>query len=109
MDATETIPFKSNSAFDAPGDKEQYYCRADHYSYARYGIPSINFSRGDHPDYPEVMDEPYYIDYANIARVAVYVRDLAVAMANPDHRVAIDHARQKDQNGGCQQWSSAPR
>jgi Zn-dependent M28 family amino/carboxypeptidase len=103
VDATEAIPFKFNYAFDAPGDKEQYYCRADHYSYARFGIPSINFSRGDHPDYHEVTDEPQYIDYDALTRVAVYVRDLAVALANLDHRVAIDHAKQKDPHAGCVQ------
>ena len=103
VDATEAIPFKFNYAFDAPGDREQYYCRADHYSYARFGIPSINFSRGDHPDYHEVTDEPQYIDYDALARVAVYVRDLAVALANLDHRVAIDHAKQNDPHAGCVQ------
>ncbi|HEY8794632.1 MAG TPA: M28 family peptidase [Gemmatimonadaceae bacterium] len=103
VDAGEPIPFKFNYAFDAPGDREQYYCRADHYSYARFGIPSINFSRGDHPDYHEVTDEPQYIDYDALARVASYVRDLALALANLDHRVAVDHARQKDPHGACVQ------
>ena len=103
VDATEAIPFKFNYAFDAPGGKEQYYCRADHYSYARFGIPSINFSRGDHPDYHEVTDEPQYIDYDAMARVATYVRDLAVTLANLDHRVAIDHAKQTDPHAGCVQ------
>ena len=103
VDAKEPIPFRFNYAFDAPGDKEQYYCRADHYSYARYGIPSINFSRGDHPDYHEVTDEPQYIDYDALARVTMYVRDLAVTLANLDHRVAIDHPKQKDPHAGCVQ------
>jgi hypothetical protein len=103
VDATEPIPFKFNYAFDAPGDREQYYCRADHYSYARFGIPSINFSRGDHPDYHEVTDEPQYIDYDAMARVASFVRDLALALANLDHRVAIDHPKQKDPHAACVQ------
>jgi hypothetical protein len=103
VDATEPIPFRFNYAFDAPGDKEQYYCRADHYSYARYGIPSINFSRGDHPDYHEVTDEPQYIDYDALARVTTYVRDLAVTLANLDHRVMIDKPKQKDPHAGCVQ------
>ncbi len=103
VDAKEAIPFKFNYAFDAPGDKEQYYCRADHYSYARYGIPSINFSRGDHPDYHEVTDEAQYIDYDALARVTTYVRDLAMALANLDHRVAIDHPKQKDPHAACVQ------
>jgi hypothetical protein len=103
VDATEAVPFKFNYAFDAPGDKEQYYCRADHYSYARYGIPSINFSRGDHPDYHEVTDEPQYIDYDAMSRVATYVRDLAVALANLDHRVVVDKPKQKDPHAACVQ------
>jgi Zn-dependent M28 family amino/carboxypeptidase len=103
VDATELIPFKFNYAFDAPGDREQYYCRADHYSYARFGIPSINFSRGDHPDYHQVTDEPQYIDYDAMARVASYVRDLALALANLDHRVAVDHPKQKDPHAACVQ------
>jgi Zn-dependent M28 family amino/carboxypeptidase len=103
VDATEPIPFKFNYAFDAPGDREQYYCRADHYSYARFGIPSINFSRGDHPDYHEVTDEPQYIDYDALARVASFVRDLALTLASLDHRVAIDHPKQKDPHAACVQ------
>jgi hypothetical protein len=103
VDAKQPIPFIFNYAFDAPGNREQYYCRADHYSYARYGIPSINFSRGDHPDYHEVTDEPQYIDYDALARVTTYVRDLAVALANLDHRVLIDKPKQKDPHAGCVQ------
>jgi hypothetical protein len=103
VNAKEPVPFKFNYAFDAPGDREQYYCRADHYSYARYGIPSINFSRGDHPDYHEVTDEPQYIDYDALGRVASYVRDLALALANLDHRVSVDKPKQKDPHAGCVQ------
>jgi hypothetical protein len=103
VNAKEPIPFRFNYAFDAPGDREQYYCRADHYSYARFGIPSINFSRGDHPDYHEVTDEPQYIDYDAMARVATYVRDLALALASLDHRVVIDKPKQKDPHAGCVQ------
>jgi Peptidase family M28 len=103
VDAMQPIPFKFNYAFDAPGDREQYYCRADHYSYARYGIPSINFSRGDHPDYHQVTDEPQYIDYDALTRVTTYVRDLALTLANLDHRVVIDKPKQKDPHAGCVQ------
>jgi len=103
VDAAEPIPFRFNYAFDAPGDKEQYYCRADHYSYARFGIPSINFSRGDHPDYHEVTDEPQYIDYDAMARVADFVRDLAYTLANLDHRMVVDHPKQKDPHAACVQ------
>jgi Zn-dependent M28 family amino/carboxypeptidase len=103
VNAAQPTPFRFNYAFDAPGDREQYYCRADHFSYARYGIPSINFSRGDHPDYHEVTDEPQYIDYSALARVATYVRELAVVLGDLDHRVRVDGQKQKDPHDPCVQ------
>ena len=46
--ARSRVPFVFNYAYDAPGHPLQYYCRADHYNYARYGIPAVAFSRGEH-------------------------------------------------------------
>jgi len=43
--AKQPVPFVFDYTYDAPGHPLQYYCRADHYSYARYGIPSVAFSR----------------------------------------------------------------
>jgi putative aminopeptidase FrvX len=91
--AAQSEPFKFNYAFDVPGHPLQYYCRADHYSYARYGIPSVNLSRGEHLDYHQVTDEAQYIDYDDLARVARLVRDAALRFANLDHRPALDHPK----------------
>jgi Zn-dependent M28 family amino/carboxypeptidase len=65
--AKQPTPFVFNTDYDAPGHPDQYYCRADHYSYARYGIPSVSLSRGAHQDYHQVSDEPQYIDYPDYA------------------------------------------
>jgi hypothetical protein len=81
----------------------QYYCRADHYSYARFGIPAVALSRGEHADYHQVTDEPQYIDYHAIARVAGLVRDFALAVANLDHRPPVDGPRQADPHAPCRQ------
>jgi Zn-dependent M28 family amino/carboxypeptidase len=91
--AAQPEPFKFNYAFDVPGHPLQYYCRADHYSYARYGIPSVALSRGEHEDYHQVTDEAQYIDYDDLARVARLVRDAALRIANLDHRPALDHPK----------------
>ena len=48
--AREPLPFVFDYRYDAPGHPLQQYCRADHYNYARYGIPSVSFSRGEHLD-----------------------------------------------------------
>ncbi|MEO8633953.1 MAG: M28 family peptidase [Gemmatimonadales bacterium] len=83
-------PFSFNYEYDAPGHPLQYYCRADHYSYARYGIPATALSRGEHLDYHQVTDEPQYIDYDALARVARMVRDAAMAIGNMSHRPALN-------------------
>jgi hypothetical protein len=90
VSARQRIPFAFNYTYDAPGHPLQYYCRADHYSYARYGIPSVAFSRGEHLDYHQVTDEPQYIDYTALSRVAQMVADQARVIANMDHRPLVN-------------------
>ncbi len=98
----ERVPFRFNYEFDAPGHPLQYYCRADHFSYARYGIPSASLSTGEHLDYHQVTDEPQYLDYHQLARVTELVRDVVLAVANLDHRPAVDGRRQ-DPKAPCRQ------
>jgi Zn-dependent M28 family amino/carboxypeptidase len=87
---------------DAPGHPENIYCRSDHYMYARYGIPIIFFSTGLHQDYHQLTDEPEYIDYPHMARIASFVHDLALTVANLDHRVVVDKPK-PDPMGVCRQ------
>ncbi len=90
VNARQPQPFTFNYEFDQPGHPLQYYCRADHYSYARYGIPATALSRGEHLDYHQVTDEPAYIDYEALARVARLVRDVAIQIGNMDHRPLVN-------------------
>ncbi|MGK2961860.1 MAG: M28 family metallopeptidase [Gemmatimonadaceae bacterium] len=83
-------PFDIDYSWDAPGHPMSRYCRSDHYMYARRGIPIAYFSRGYHPDYHLVTDEPQYINYDGLARVAEFVRDVAVALADRNDRVGVD-------------------
>jgi len=76
--------------FDAPGHPLRYYCRVDAYSYARHGIPVASLGRGGHPDYHQLTDEPQYIDYDGLARVATLVRDFVRHVANLDERPLVD-------------------
>ncbi|HUQ81399.1 MAG TPA: M28 family peptidase, partial [Gemmatimonadaceae bacterium] len=100
--AAQPKPFVFNYTFDQPGHPLQYYCRADHYNYARYGIPSVALSRGEHLDYHQVTDEAQYIDYDDMARVTRLVYDAAMRIANLDHRPAID-APKGDPHAQCRQ------
>jgi hypothetical protein len=101
--AKQPTPFVFNTDYDAPGHPDKYYCRADHYSYARYGIPSVSLSRGAHQDYHQVSDEPQYIDYPDYARLTQMVFDAAVFVGNADHRPRLDAPKPKDPHVPCKQ------
>lgn len=100
--AAQPHPFVFNYAYDAPGHPLQYYCRADHYNYARYSIPAVAFSRGEHLDYHQVTDEPQYIDYDDMARVSSMVHDAALRISTMDHRPKLD-APKGDPHAVCRQ------
>ena len=100
--AHQSIPFVFNLEYDQPGHPLQYYCRADHYSYARYGIPSLALSRGEHLDYHQVTDEAQYIDYVDLARVTRMVYDMALSLANAPTRPTLDVPK-PDPHGQCRQ------
>lgn len=93
---------KLDYSIDANGHPANIYCRSDHYEYARYGIPITFFTTGLHSDYHQVTDEPQYIEYDHMARVASLVEDVALHVANLDHRVVVDHEK-PDPNGVCRQ------
>ncbi len=88
--------------YDANGHPDQYYCRSDHYEYARYGIPVVFLSTGGHQDYHELTDEPQYIDYAQLLKVTRFIEDVTVTIADLDHRLVVDKPR-PDPQGSCVQ------
>ena len=102
VNRAEKHPMSFDYAMDANGHPSNIYCRSDHYEYARYGIPIIFFTTGGHADYHQVTDEPQYIDYDRMARVANYVADLATKVANLDHRPVVDKTK-PDPHGQCVQ------
>ncbi|MFN2603711.1 MAG: M28 family peptidase [Gemmatimonadaceae bacterium] len=102
VNARRAEPYLIDYTFDAPRHPLNRFCRSDHYMYARYGIPIAFFSRGYHIDYHVVTDEPQYINYGGLARVAGFVRDVAVELANRDARLVIDKPK-PDLRGPCRQ------
>jgi hypothetical protein len=88
--------------YDADGHPDNFYCRSDHYMYARYGIPIAFFSTGGHRDYHQVTDEAQYLDYDKFARVTSFVADLAGQVANLDQRPVVDKPK-PDPEAPCKQ------
>jgi peptidase M28-like protein len=97
-----STPFKFDYQYDAPGHPDQYYCRSDHYEYARYGIPVVFMSTGGHVDYHQVTDEPQRINYPHLVKVTSFLADIAERVANLDHRPVVDKPK-PDPKGQCVQ------
>jgi hypothetical protein len=89
-------------SLDADGHPQNIYCRSDHYMYARYGIPIVFFTTGGHRDYHQVTDEPQYLDFDQYRRVTQLIHDVALRVADLDHRVVVDKPK-PDPNGACRQ------
>ena len=98
----QAAPLSFSDVFDKNGESHQMYCRSDHYSYARYGIPITFFFTSVHRDYHQPTDEPQYIDYNHYSRIVNLVRDIADRVANLDHRPVVDKPK-PDPHGSCVQ------
>jgi hypothetical protein len=103
VSAKEPMPFKFDYSMDANGHTQNIYCRSDHANFARYGIPVIFFTTGGHADYHQVTDEPEYIQYEHMARVDKLVYDIALKVADLDHRVVVDKTKPDSPFARCQQ------
>ena len=84
------VPWNIDLSFDTPGHPDNRYCRSDHQNYARVGIPIVYFSRGHNRDYHAVTDEPQYIEYDALSRVAGFVHDVVWALAERKDRPRVD-------------------
>jgi len=91
-----------NYDWDADGHPDNRYCRSDHYMYARFGIPVTFFTTGGHVDYHMLTDEPQYLDYTKMAKVANLVADVARHVADLDHRLVVDKPK-PDPEAPCRQ------
>jgi hypothetical protein len=107
-DLVETVNREGNHGFtfdysyDADGHPDNFYCRSDHYMYARHGIPIVFFSTGGHRDYHQVTDEIEYLDFDKYARAAALVGAVAERVANLGHRPVVDQPK-PDPEAPCQQ------
>jgi hypothetical protein len=102
ISAEKGFNWRFDYQYDATGHPEQYYCRSDHYMYARYGIPVVFMTTGGHADYHEITDEVEHIDFEKLSKVSRFVHDLTRALADGAARPAVDKPKPNPQ-GDCRQ------
>ncbi len=94
--------FAFDYTLDANGHPANIYCRSDHASYARFGIPVVFFTTGVHQDYHQLTDEPQFINYNKMARIDTFIANVALVVANDDHRMVVDQPK-PDPKAPCKQ------
>jgi len=94
--------FAFDYTLDADGHPANIYCRSDHANYARYGIPVVFFTTGVHQDYHQVTDEPQFVNYNKMARIDTFIANVALVVANDDHRMVVDKPK-PDPTAPCKQ------
>jgi hypothetical protein len=100
VNVEQRLGLRFDYAMDANGHPQNIYCRSDHYEYAKYGIPIVFITTGGHADYHQVTDEPQYIQYPHMARVAELVYQSALRAGNLGHRVVVDKPK-PDPKANC--------
>src|SRR5690606_16958045 len=69
VNRSENFGLTFDYQFDADGHPQQFYCRSDHYEYAKHGIPVTFFTTGGHRDYHQLTDEPQYVNYPKLTLI----------------------------------------
>ncbi|MEZ5344758.1 MAG: M28 family peptidase [Pyrinomonadaceae bacterium] len=63
------LKLKYNYKYDDPKDPNRYLFRSDHISFARSGIPFVNWFSGSHQDYHSPGDSADKIDYQKLENI----------------------------------------
>lgn len=103
VNAESRQPFVFDYQYDAAGHPEQFYCRSDHYMYARYGIPIAFFTTGGHRDYHQISDEAQYIDYEKLAKVSQLVAAIGRRVGDAARRPVVDGPKPTNVDAPCRQ------
>lgn len=74
-------PLDLDDHYSSTTDPNRYYFRSDHYNFAKFGIPSVFFFNGTHPDYHAPSDTPDKIEYPLYCRRTQYLYQLIGAMS----------------------------
>jgi Zn-dependent M28 family amino/carboxypeptidase len=75
--------------WDVTANPMNRFCRSDQVNYVLHDVPVTYFSLGYAEDYHQPTDEPQYIEYDHAARLARFVHDIAMTIAQRKARPAI--------------------
>lgn len=83
--------------YDDPNDQNRLYYRSDHYNFARKGIPVVFFVDDMKVDYHKPTDDGEKINFEIILRAVKLSSNIALHVANLDHKVVVDKKIEEEQ------------
>ncbi|MDB4893683.1 MAG: hypothetical protein JWL61_5538 [Gemmatimonadetes bacterium] len=89
VNATRAETMAIDKTWDVTANPMNRFCRSDQVNYVYKNIPVTYFSLGYALDYHQPTDEPQYIEYDHSARLARFIHDVMMAIANRKDRPAI--------------------
>jgi hypothetical protein len=88
--ANKAVNLKLDYRYNDPNDKNRFYYRSDHYSFAEKGVPIIFYFDGVHNDYHRPSDTPDKINYDLYEKRTRLVFYTGWEMANRDAMLKRD-------------------
>lgn len=88
-----TSKFVLDYRFNDPNDPNRFYERSDHYNFAKRNIPVAFFFDYMNDDYHKPSDDAHKINYEKIYKVTELVYNVALEVANLDHRLVVDRGQ----------------
>jgi hypothetical protein len=95
---SETVNFYLDYKYNDPDDSNRYYYRSDHYNYAKRNIPVVFFYDHMLEDYHKPTDDVEKINFDKIEKVSSLITELALRVANLDHRLIVDKLEVESEN-----------
>lgn len=89
VNAVRAEPMALDKSWEVRANPLNRFCRSDQVSYVLKNVPVTYFSLGYAQDYHQATDEPQYVDYEHSARVARFIGDVMLAIAQRPTRLAI--------------------
>lgn len=89
VNAVRAEPMAIDRSWDVTANPMNRFCRSDQVNYVAKNIPVTYFSTGYSQDYHQLTDEPQYIEYDHSARLARFIHDVMMAIAQRPDRPAI--------------------
>ncbi len=72
----------NEGGYDVRNDPERFFYRSDQYNFAKFGIPALFFTSGQHADYHQLSDTADKINYDVLQKRATLIFQTAWLLAN---------------------------